>query len=473
MGAVYVALDERLGRRVAVKQVLAQAGADPRKRQRFRREASTLARLSHPAIVQIFDVIDTGDGDWIVMELVEGPTVAQLAADGPLDVDQALAIGRQVAEGLAEAHDQGVLHRDLKAENVMLNRAGHAKILDFGLAKALWGEEAESALSVSGQVLGTPRAMSPEQARGLPLDARSDLFSLGVLLYEMVTAARPFSGATPLDTLTRITSHPHLPAREANPATPLRLSALIDQLLEKSPELRPTSARVVAAALAGLEADLREATANETMDLPQDSEPTLEPASVPDLPEAAFESRSAESSSASYRAPTWRRHGRTALLALVPIVVLAVIVGRGSWRGDAETPAGVAAEPGSYELFREGMAHLGRFDEADHLDKAITSFEAALAVDENSAPAHAGLSMAYRQQYVASRDALRLEQAITVAERAVALDEHLALARVALGTAYSRAGRYQEALGQLETALQLEPSNAEAYRGLGRAHCQG
>jgi serine/threonine protein kinase len=222
MGAVYAARDARLGRRVAVKHV--PADADAARRQRFRREAAALARLSHPAIVRIFDLVEAADGDWIVMELVEGPTLAQLVAGGPLPVTRAVAIGRQVAEGLAEAHAQGILHRDLKTENVMLDLRGpstahgggaadRAMILDFGLAKSLGGEEWETPLSVSGQILGTYRAMSPEQVRGLPLDPRSDLFSLGVLLYEITTGERPFRGDTPLETLNQVTRHPHLAAR--------------------------------------------------------------------------------------------------------------------------------------------------------------------------------------------------------------------------------------------------------------------
>jgi serine/threonine-protein kinase len=244
MGTVFVARDERLGRRVAVKRIPPLALKDPTRMRRFQREARTLASLNHPAIVQIFDLVENAEGSWIVMELVEGPTVAELVAEGPLDIARILAVGRQTAEGLAEAHAQGVLHRDLKGENVILRPLAHddaerTKILDFGLAKLLEGEPGQPDLSVSGQILGTCRAMSPEQARGLPLDARSDLFSLGVLLYEMTAGEPPFRGETNLDTLRRIVGHPHRPPIAFRPEAPARLSELIDRLLEKSPEHRP------------------------------------------------------------------------------------------------------------------------------------------------------------------------------------------------------------------------------------------
>ncbi len=490
MGAVYAAVDERLGRRVAVKHLppSRQQSADETvvdgdsvRRRRFRREAATLARLSHPAIVQIFDVVDAADGDWIVMEMVEGPAVAQLVEDGPLPVAQALAIARRVAEGLAEAHDHGVLHRDLKAENVMLNRAGHAKILDFGLAKVLWGEEREPALSVSGQIIGTPRAMSPEQARGLPLDARSDLFSLGVLLYEMTTAEAPFRADTNLDTLARIAGHPHVPARQRNPRVPLGLSELIDRLLEKSPEQRPASAGAVAVELAELEAGLRGGASEHVRDATaqggDDWEPTVDfehaaasPATAP-----ALEPRDSGDGSASYARFVWRRHSRGLVLALAFVVVLAATLTRQSWQhwlvpaSPPEPLAGIE-EADAYTLFQRGMAYLERFDKPGHLERAIAAFEAALAQDETSAPAHAGLALAYRQQYLDNTDPLHLEQAVAVAEKAVRLDDHLALAQLASGKIYAEAGRYDDAIRALDVALQLDPSNADAYRGLGMVY---
>ena len=252
MGEVYRAYDRRLQRPVALKHIRPEiADTHPRAQHRFRREARAAARLHHASVVQVFDILETDRGDWIVMEWVDGFSVAEMLRGGPLDHALAAALARQVAEGLAAAHEAGILHRDLKTENVMVTATGQAKILDFGLAKPLWpGPEGEEAsLSLEGAILGTCRAMSPEQARGLPLDARSDLFSLGVLLYEMVTTVSPFKARTAADTLSQILRHQQPPVTDLEPAIPHPLSQLIDRLLAKAPELRPSSAAEVAEAL--------------------------------------------------------------------------------------------------------------------------------------------------------------------------------------------------------------------------------
>jgi eukaryotic-like serine/threonine-protein kinase len=263
MGVVYEAWDERLERRVAIKRVQPDpsgAPPDPRRRERLRREARAAAQLSHPSIVQIHDFLTTDEGDWIVLELVEGPTLAELLGEGPLDLGHLLSLGREIAEGLAEAHGRGLLHRDLKAENVVITRSGHAKILDFGLAKRFWPAASgtvdglsREGLSRDGEIAGTPRAMSPEQANGEALDPRTDLFSLGTLLYEAVTGVSPFAAATPVETLHRVCSHHPPPAAELNPAAPLGLSELIADLLEKDRERRPADAAQVASRLAALQ----------------------------------------------------------------------------------------------------------------------------------------------------------------------------------------------------------------------------
>jgi eukaryotic-like serine/threonine-protein kinase len=251
MGEVYRAFDERLERAVAVKLIRPETADDLRARERFRREARAAAALNHPAIVQIHDILETPEGDAIVMELVAGETLASLLATGPLDLPRALRLGVEIAEGLAAAHARGIIHRDLKPENVMVTADGWAKILDFGLAKRHLGEgEGEASLSVAGTVLGTYRSMSPEQARGLPVDARSDLFALGSLLYEALTGVSPFAGGTVLETLTRICTARQRPAAELRPEVPAALSELVDRLLEKDPARRPESAFEVAAALA-------------------------------------------------------------------------------------------------------------------------------------------------------------------------------------------------------------------------------
>jgi len=254
MGEVFRAYDERLDRQVAVKLIRREAAEDDRARERFRREARTAAALSHPAIVQIHDLVTTAEGDALVMEYVTGATVSRLLRDGPLALETLLPLGREIAEGLAAAHARGIVHRDLKAENVMVTDGGHAKILDFGVAKRLRRPEDEASLSVAGAVVGTYSSMSPEQARGLAVDHRSDLFSFGALLYEMATGRPPFQAPTVLDTLNNICSRRQPPARELRAEVPGALAELIDRLLEKDPNRRPQSADEAAAALARLAA---------------------------------------------------------------------------------------------------------------------------------------------------------------------------------------------------------------------------
>lgn len=249
MGEVYRAWDERLERWVALKLIRPESAESDKARERFRREARAAASLSHPSLVQIHDILLEDEGDAIVMELVEGESLARRIARGPLSAREAVRLGREIAEGLASAHAKGLIHRDLKSENVMVTVDGRAKILDFGLAKRLDGE---AGLTRDSVVVGTFRSMSPEQARGLPLDHRSDLFSLGTLLYEMLAGRSPFEGDSTLDTLTRICTARQAPLWDAVPGIPPGLSELVDRLLEKDSAFRPQSAREVAAALESL-----------------------------------------------------------------------------------------------------------------------------------------------------------------------------------------------------------------------------
>lgn len=298
MGEVYLAYDERLHRHVALKRIRADASVDAQARARFRREAQAAARLNHPALVQIYDILDTEHGDCIVMEYVAGETVAALVKRGPLALGQALRLASAVADGLGEAHAKGLVHRDLKAENVLVTSAGQAKILDFGLALPLWGNSPSPALTQQGALLGTVHAMSPEQASGRAVDHRSDLFALGVLLYELVTGRSPFRGANLLDTLRRVTSEAPTPLPEARPDAPEELVALVERLLEKEPERRPQSARLVAAELAAL-----------ATQVPQEAPPVAREG-VPSRP-------APDSGEASGDEPT-ASHAREALMAPVP-----------------------------------------------------------------------------------------------------------------------------------------------------------
>ncbi|MCP4659772.1 MAG: protein kinase [bacterium] len=259
MGEVYRAWDEDLDRRVAIK--LIRAGAEStRSRKRFRREARMVAALDHPAIVRIHDILPWKDRDCIVMEYVEGRTLTELVGGRPLDLERALALALEITGGLAAAHARSIVHRDLKADNIMVTSAGHptpgsAKILDFGLAKQLASESREPTVSVEGTLVGTFHSMSPEQIRGTEVDCRSDLFSLGTLLYQMATGEAPFRGDSANEILAQVLTQSQPPARQLNPEIPQELSQLIERLLEKPPDRRPQSAEEVIAVLAPLAAE--------------------------------------------------------------------------------------------------------------------------------------------------------------------------------------------------------------------------
>jgi tetratricopeptide (TPR) repeat protein len=262
MGVVYRAYDERLDRSVAVKVIPPDHSEDPQRRERLRREARASARLSHPAIIQVYDFVQTDEVDAIVMELVEGEPLSELLRRGPLDLDRGLTIAREVTEALAEAHSKGIVHRDLKTENVFVTLSGHAKVLDFGIAKRLDGGDAS--LTMEGAVLGTYRSMAPEQAQGHEVDHRADLFALGTLLYEIFTGESPFAAPNGAATLRKICWHQQPPAHEVNPRVPADLSDLIDRLLQKEPHHRPQDTREVAVLLARMAAGTASSSDSQT-----------------------------------------------------------------------------------------------------------------------------------------------------------------------------------------------------------------
>jgi Tol biopolymer transport system component len=251
MGEVFRARDSKLGRDVALKVLPDRFAGDRRMLARFESEAKAVAALSHPNILALFDVGEEDGVPFAVTELLEGETLRALLLRGPVPVRRALEIAREVAEGLAAAHAKGIVHRDVKPENVFLTKDGHAKVLDFGLARhetTFHGSDDThsptlSALTDAGAVVGTVAYMSPEQARGLPVDHRSDQFSLGAVLYEMLAGKRAFRADTPADVLTAIIRDEPEPLETLAPATPVPVRVLVERLLAKEPGERWDSTR--------------------------------------------------------------------------------------------------------------------------------------------------------------------------------------------------------------------------------------
>jgi hypothetical protein len=241
MGEVYRARDPRLGRDVAIKALPSLAGADSDRVGRFRREAQILAALNHPHVAAIYGLEEAGGSQYLVLELVEGGTLADRLGGGPIPLRDALRIARQTADGLQAAHEKGIVHRDLKPANIALTGDGHAKVLDFGVAKTLAGDSDAATVqhtpTQEGIVLGTAAYMSPEQTRGQPLDKRTDIWAFGCVLYEMLTGRRPFAGHTVSDTVAAVLGRD--PDWAALPAsTPARIHWLLRRCLEKDPKRR-------------------------------------------------------------------------------------------------------------------------------------------------------------------------------------------------------------------------------------------
>ncbi|HJX29265.1 MAG TPA: serine/threonine-protein kinase, partial [Thermoanaerobaculia bacterium] len=244
MGEVFLAEDSRLGRRVALKVLPPDLAEEPRHLERFRREARSVAALNHPNIVTLYSVEEVEGLHFLVMEVVEGETLADLIAEGPMPLEHLLPIACPLAEALEAAHACGVIHRDLKPRNVMVSREGRVKILDFGIARSAHApsEEgdgtAETDLTKTGHLIGTAAYMSPEQIKGEPVDQRSDLFSLGIVLYEMATGKRPFRGKSRLSTMAAVLHATPPPPSSIATELPDRFDWIVGRCLAKEPSLR-------------------------------------------------------------------------------------------------------------------------------------------------------------------------------------------------------------------------------------------
>ena len=315
MGEVYRARDTKLGRTVAIKVILDEFASEEERVGRFQREAKMLAALNHPRIASLFGMECVDGQHFLVMELIEGETLADRLRRGPMPVEEALAIAIQIAEALEAAHEKGVVHRDLKPANVKIAPDGQVKVLDFGLAKVMENESASGSAATSptlsmmatqaGLILGTAAYMSPEQAKGFPADHRSDIFSFGTVLFEMLTGRQPFQGDTAPDVLASVlVRDPNLESlpQNLNP----RLRDLLRRCLEKAPKRRWQAIGDVRAEIEAIVADPHGTS-------------TIAHVSVPPR-------------------PLWRR--------AIPIVATAIVAsgltGFGLWTARRSTPAPVA-----------------------------------------------------------------------------------------------------------------------------------
>jgi serine/threonine protein kinase/Flp pilus assembly protein TadD len=463
MGEVYLAEDTRLGRKVALKLLPAAFTQDRERVRRFKQEARAASSLNHPNILTIHEIGETsaaeGGAHYIVSEFVEGATLRSMARGGRLDIGKATVIAQQVAGALSVAHEAGIVHRDIKPENVMVRPDGLVKVLDFGLAKLTEtpappaDSEASTNMSTApGMVMGTVSYMSPEQARGQKVDHRADIFSLGVVLYEMLAGRRPFEGATMSDVIAALLTAEPPPLRQYRAEATAELEQVVGKCLAKAREARYQSAAELIVELKTIPPGIqtKEATTSRV-------EKTMpRPVSWRWLPIAA-----------------------TALLLVVGLVSLL------SWR---RSPA---AEPDQIKLTSQEQARManarpinqkayddylrGRFyanrqKKADN-ETAIVMLERSVALDPNFAAAHAELAQAYVWRFFLFTPGEKQweEKAFVEVEKALALDKDSAVAHQALGRLlWTPANHFphEKAIKEYRRALTLDPSLGEAQNQL-------
>jgi eukaryotic-like serine/threonine-protein kinase len=461
MGEVWKARDTILEREVALKILPASEGDAIARKERFFREARAASALNHPNIVTIYEINGDHGIDFIAMELVEGRTLSKILREGSMSIVEVQQLALQMGGAVGRAHRAGIVHRDLKPGNIMVTDDGLLKVLDFGLAKvgrsASEAPEAatQMALTRLGTSVGTIGYMSPEQAVGDIVDARSDVFSFGVILYEMLAGRRPFVAAGLLDLLHELHFSDPPPVESLRSDTPPALAAIVSRALAKKPAERY--------------ADLTEAVAALRAATGEPASRTAAVRSVPGVVEA-------RPNQASGRGRRW------SAVAMASALAVALVVGGAIWqramapRGPqpADPPGGEPSGSASVsptspsDLTREAASLLARQDREGNVDRAIALLEQALALDRNSAVAHAHLSEAYRRKHLTNPDAQWLNLSREAAERAVTLNPDLAAAHMAMGLMQLAAGQHPDALASIRRAIDLDPANPIPRESLGQ-----
>jgi hypothetical protein len=445
MGEVYRARDTRLGRDVAVKVLPPDRTLDETSRRRFQREAMAASALNHPNIITIYEINSEADTDFIVMEYVRGFTLSSRIRRGPLSINEAIGYASQIADALSKAHAARIVHRDLKPGNVMITDDGLVKVLDFGLAKfdstatntqASSGEHRlDLTLSLPGAVTGTIAYMSPEQARGDKVDARSDVFSFGIVFFEMLSGRLPFAGPNAIAILHNIHFSPPHDLRELRPDLPPALVALLTRMLEKPPEQRPSMAEVASMLRAG-------ARAAGVGSVPWHSGD----ATMDQLPSSLASTGQAQSGALQPQLPPAKATNRRLLWrGAWVLLIVAVAVGGYFLKKNAADQNGanrvtaasrtaetvVADEP--FALRSRAQTYLERWDVPNNLDRAITMLNRALELDHEYAPAYASLTFAYFEKNRINPDPQWVRQAEQTAASAVKLNADLADSHLASG----------------------------------------
>jgi tetratricopeptide (TPR) repeat protein/predicted Ser/Thr protein kinase len=462
MGEVYRAHDTRLDRDVAIKVLPTDRPLRDNARLRFQREAMAASSLNHPNIITIYEINNEDNTDFIVMEYVRGATLSSLLKKRSLGLDEAMRYGIQIADALTKAHAAGIIHRDLKPGNVMITDDGLVKVLDFGLAKFsdpastpgdITDPEATNqfSLTMTGAITGTVAYMSPEQARGDKVDTRSDIFSFGIVIFEMLSGQLPFTGQNSIALLHNLHFSPPRELSQLRPDLPAPLVSLVSRMLEKDLDKRIQTMAEVATEL--------RMGGRGLVDGPLTWQPSA----------ATIEIVRPGSQS------VWDKLTKRRLWVTAGLIVLltAGVIGSRYWPRKSRSPQPSAAvqeapvEDNAYALYQRARDYLDHSDHEEKVDAAIKLLQRAVELDPKSAASYAALGEAYYAKNRINPDAQWMKLASESANRAVALDNYLASGHISLGLVKMQSGDSAGAEKQFRVAADLDPKSAVPHRNFG------